>query len=64
MSWKTAIIYYNPKEAKFTKQIMRLKILLINPWIYDFAAYNLWSRPLGLIKVGEYLRCFDIDLFL
>ena len=42
---------------------MRLKILLINPWIYDFAAYNLWARPLGLIKVGEYLSSFDTELF-
>jgi len=43
---------------------MRLKILLINPWIYDFAAYNLWSRPLGLIQVGAYLGSYDTDLFL
>lgn len=25
------------------------RILGINPWIYDFAAYNLWLRPLGLL---------------
>jgi len=24
-------------------------ILLINPWITDFAAYNFWIRPLGLL---------------
>ncbi len=41
----------------------KIKILLINPWIYDFAAYNLWSRPLGLLKVAEYLSAYDIDLF-
>lgn len=41
---------------------MRLKILLINPWIYDFAAYNLWSRPLGLLKVAEYLSQFDVKV--
>lgn len=39
------------------------RILLINPWIYDFAAYNLWSRPLGLLKVAEHLSAYDIDLF-
>ncbi|WP_291321623.1 radical SAM protein [Desulfonatronospira sp.] len=24
-------------------------ILGVNPWVYDFAAYNLWSRPAGLL---------------
>ncbi|OCC15354.1 Radical SAM domain protein [Dissulfuribacter thermophilus] len=32
-----------------------MKALLINPWIYDFAAYNFWIRPLGLYSVGEWL---------
>ncbi len=43
---------------------MRLKILLVNPWIYDFAAFNLWARPLGLFRVAEYLSSFDTELFL
>ena len=42
---------------------MKLHILLINPWIYDFAAFNLWSRPLGLLKATEYLSSFDTRLF-
>ncbi len=25
------------------------RVLLLNPWIYDFAAFNLWSRPVGLL---------------
>lgn len=41
---------------------MRYRFLLVNPWIYDFAAYNLWSRPLGLIKVAEHLSSFDVSL--
>ena len=43
---------------------MKLKILLINPWIYDFAAYDLWARPFGLLKVAEYLISFDVGLTL
>ncbi|HMK57317.1 MAG TPA: radical SAM protein, partial [Dissulfurispiraceae bacterium] len=43
---------------------MKPKILLINPWIYDFAAYNLWTRPLGLYKVAEYLSAFNVGLSL
>jgi radical SAM superfamily enzyme YgiQ (UPF0313 family) len=31
-------------------------ILLINPWIIDFAAYNLWMKPLGLLRIGSLLR--------
>ncbi|MGO9137414.1 MAG: B12-binding domain-containing radical SAM protein [Syntrophales bacterium] len=31
-------------------------ILLINPWIYDFAAYDLWVKPLGLLYIAGLLR--------
>jgi radical SAM superfamily enzyme YgiQ (UPF0313 family) len=31
-------------------------ILLINPWIADFAAYNLWIKPLGLLSIASLLR--------
>ncbi|MBI5055832.1 MAG: radical SAM protein [Nitrospirae bacterium] len=41
---------------------MKPKIILVNPWIYDFAAANLWSRPLGLLRVAEYLGRFDLEL--
>ena len=41
---------------------MKPKFLLINPWIYDFSAVNMWSRPLGLLRVAEYLGRFDADL--
>jgi len=31
-------------------------ILGINPWIYDFAAFNLWSRPAGLLACLDMLQ--------
>ncbi len=31
-------------------------ILLINPWIYDFAAFDLWAKPLGLLYIAAFLR--------
>jgi radical SAM superfamily enzyme YgiQ (UPF0313 family) len=31
-------------------------VLLINPWITDFAAYNLWAKPLGLLYIASLLR--------
>jgi radical SAM superfamily enzyme YgiQ (UPF0313 family) len=30
--------------------------LLINPWIYDFAAYDLWAFPLGLLYLSSILK--------
>jgi radical SAM superfamily enzyme YgiQ (UPF0313 family) len=34
----------------------RPAILLVNPWIHDFAAYDLWARPLGLLVLASKLR--------
>ena len=31
-------------------------ILLIHPWIIDFAAYNFWIKPLGLLYLAGLLR--------
>ena len=31
-------------------------LLLINPWITDFAAFDLWSKPLGLLYLANILR--------
>jgi hypothetical protein len=31
-------------------------ILLVNPWIHDFAAYDFWAHPLGLLTLGGILR--------
>lgn len=33
-----------------------LHILLVNPWIHDFAAYDFWAKPLGLLSIGSILR--------
>lgn len=35
---------------------MKGNLLLINPWIYDFAAYDLWLKPLGLLSLASLLR--------
>lgn len=31
-------------------------ILLINPWIHDFAAYDFWAKPIGLLSIASILR--------
>ncbi len=37
-------------------------ILLINPWIYDFAAFDLWAKPLGLLYIAAFLRSRGYDI--
>ena len=32
------------------------KILLVNPWIHNFAAYDFWAKPTGLLYLGSMLR--------
>jgi radical SAM superfamily enzyme YgiQ (UPF0313 family) len=48
-------------------------ILLVNPWVHDFSAYDLWMKPLGLLYLGGILRskgfrvnlldCLEFTLF-
>jgi radical SAM superfamily enzyme YgiQ (UPF0313 family) len=37
-------------------------ILLVNPWIHDFAAYDFWMKPLGLLYVGAILRAAGCEV--
>ncbi len=43
---------------------MRPSLLLINPWIYDFAAYDFFAQPLGLLYLAGLLesRGFEVNL--
>jgi radical SAM superfamily enzyme YgiQ (UPF0313 family) len=38
------------------------KLLLINPWIYDFTAYDFWSKPLGLLHIASILRKIGYEI--
>ena len=31
-------------------------VLLVNPWVTDFAAYNYWIKPLRVFRIGGLLR--------
>ncbi|MGD8410490.1 MAG: radical SAM protein [Desulfobacterales bacterium] len=35
-------------------------ILLVNPWIHDFAAYDFWAKPLGLLTLTGLLRAHNV----
>jgi len=47
-----------------TPKKMAPSLILINPWIYDFAAYDLWSKPLGLLYLAGYLRACGFSIHL
>ncbi len=46
MSWKTS----------------KPRILLVNPWIHDFAAYDYWAKPYGLLILAAILRERGFDV--
>ncbi|MFO7980810.1 MAG: radical SAM protein [Candidatus Aminicenantes bacterium] len=59
-------------SSKTLKKSTPYKILLINPWIYDFTAYDFWMKPLGLLYMAsliqrhtpaqiEFIDCLDRD---
>jgi len=33
-----------------------MRVLFVNPYIYDFSAYDLWLRPLGLYYLAAHVR--------
>ncbi len=33
-----------------------MRALLVNPWIYDFACYDLFSKPIGLLQIATLLK--------
>ena len=42
---------------------VKKNILLINPWIFDFTAYDFWLKPLGLLIIAAFLkRCGNFHL--
>ena len=42
----------------------KLKVLLINPWIYDVAAYDFWTKPLGLLYIAALLEKAGVQVSL
>ena len=43
---------------------MNPKILLVNPPIFDFSAYDFWLKPYGMLRVGGLLReVAELSLF-
>jgi hypothetical protein len=39
-------------------------ILLVNPYIWDFTAFDLWAKPLGLLYLAGTLRANGFQVHL
>lgn len=55
-------MFLKKNNFSMKKSGKKTKILLVNPWVYDFSAYSFWAKPLGLLKVAEYLSACDVEL--
>lgn len=33
-----------------------MRALLVNPWVYDFKAFDFWNKPVGLLIVADILK--------
>jgi len=42
---------------------MTVNVLLVNPPIYDFTAFDFWLRPYGLLRVAGRLRGCELTMF-
>jgi len=40
------------------------RFLLVNPWIHDFAAFDFWLKPLGLLRIAGALRNAGAEVYL
>jgi radical SAM superfamily enzyme YgiQ (UPF0313 family) len=40
------------------------RALLVNPWVYDFKAFDFWNKPLGLLIVASMLKEFGLKVLL
>jgi len=39
-----------------------MRALLVNPWIYDFKAFDFWNKPLGLLTVSSILKKYGFTV--
>jgi len=39
-----------------------MRALLVNPWIYDFACFDLFSKPIGFLKIARILQDLGFKL--
>ncbi len=56
MVQKAVWVRVPPSAFVFHYMQTKKNILLINPWIYDFTAYDFWLKPLGLLTIAALIK--------
>ena len=41
-----------------------MRVLILNPPVYDFTCFDYWLKPLGLLYIADYLKKHNIDVHL
>jgi len=39
-----------------------MRALLINPWVYDFKAFDFWNKPVGLLIIASILKKLGFEI--
>jgi len=48
----------------YVDRMQSLRVLLVNPPIFDFTAYDFWLRPYGMLRVAGMMRhCCRLSFF-
>jgi pyruvate-formate lyase-activating enzyme len=50
-------------SVEYTQRTKPVKLLFVNPPIYDFTAFDFWLRPYGLLRVAGQLRGCACETF-
>ncbi|MBA7522934.1 hypothetical protein ES705_15054 [subsurface metagenome] len=39
-----------------------MRALLVNPWVYDFKAFDFWNKPIGLLIIANILKNLGVEI--
>ncbi len=42
---------------------MKKRVLLVNPWIEDFSAFDQWIKPIPLLKIARWLKEYGYEVY-
>src|SRR5437868_6071363 len=51
-----SVLCFQSKPGNLRSRIAMPRILLLNPPIHDFSAYDFWLKPYGLLRTAGFLR--------
>ena len=52
---------YHNRTWKMNYEATSNRVILINPPVHDFAAFDFWAKPMGLLVIAEELKKHGIE---